>query len=135
MLHVAGSYVQDWLLKDTDFNWRVLAEDGGELRAVSDIGTHWLDLVQFITGQRIVSVCADLHTVFPVRNRPKGSVETFSGKDAGGNALRGVPPPELEPVRITTDDYGCILLHFASGARGRRLGIAGDRGPQKLPAV
>jgi predicted dehydrogenase len=110
VLHVAGSYVQDWLLKDTDFNWRVLAEDGGELRAVSDIGTHWLDLVQFITDQRVTGVCADLQTVFPVRNRPKGSVETFSGK--------GSPPRATEPVTITTDDYGCIMLHFAKGARG-----------------
>jgi Predicted dehydrogenases and related proteins len=110
VLHVAGSYVQDWLLKDTDFNWRVLAEDGGELRSVSDIGTHWLDLVQFITDQRVISVCADLQTVFPVRRRPKGSVETFSGK--------GAAPQATEPVRITTDDYGCILLRFANGARG-----------------
>jgi predicted dehydrogenase len=110
VLHVAGSYVQDWLLKETDFNWRVVAEDGGELRAVSDIGTHWLDLVQFITDQRVISVCADLQTVFPVRRRPKGSVETFSGK--------GANPQATEQVSITTDDYGCILLRFASGARG-----------------
>jgi predicted dehydrogenase len=53
-LHINGSYVQDWLLYDTDFNWRVLAEDGGHLRAVADIGTHWLDLLQFITGRRVV---------------------------------------------------------------------------------
>lgn len=110
VLHVAGSYVQDWLLKDTDFNWRVLAEDGGELRAVSDIGTHWLDLVQFVTGQKVFSVCADLHTIHQVRNRPKGSVETFSGKIAA--------PRATEPVSITTDDYGCILLRFANGAPG-----------------
>ena len=68
--HVAGSYVQDWLFHDTDFNWRVLAEDGGTLRAVADIGTHWLDLIQFITGNRVESVCADLATVFPIRKKP-----------------------------------------------------------------
>jgi predicted dehydrogenase len=110
VLHVAGSYVQDWLLKDTDFNWRVLANDGGELRAVSDIGTHWLDLVQFITGQKIVSVCADLHTIHKFRQRPQGGVETFSGKLTA--------PRATEPVPITTDDYGCILLRFANGAPG-----------------
>ena len=96
VLHVTGSYVQDWLLYDTDFNWRVLAEDGGELRAVADIGTHWLDLVQFVTGRKVTAVCADLRTVHPTRRRPSGGVETFSGK--------GEPPRETEPVGVTTDD-------------------------------
>jgi predicted dehydrogenase len=110
VFHVAGSYVQDWLLHETDYNWRVLAEEGGELRAVADIGTHWLDLIHAITGLEIEQVCADLATVYPVRRRPKGEVETFSGK-------RG-QPRATEPVRITTDDYGCIMLRFAGGARG-----------------
>lgn len=110
VLHVVGSYVQDWLLFDTDFNWRVLGAEGGELRAVADIGTHWLDLVQFITGQDVVSVCADLRTIHPVRKRPQGGVETFSGK--------GAPPRATEPVAIDTDDNGALLLRFASGASG-----------------
>ncbi|MBI5811681.1 MAG: Gfo/Idh/MocA family oxidoreductase, partial [Meiothermus silvanus] len=81
VFHVKGSYVQDWLLYPTDFNWRVLAEDGGELRAIGDIGTHWLDLVTFITGLEVEEVMADLYTVHPIRQRPPaGSVETFSGK-------------------------------------------------------
>ncbi len=108
--HVAGSYVQDWLFFPTDFNWRVLAEDCGELRAVADIGTHWLDLVQFITGLHVEAVFADLKTVLPVRQRPRGGVETFSGKL--GTAQ------EMEPVAIHTDDYGSILLRFQGGARG-----------------
>jgi predicted dehydrogenase len=110
VFHLAGSYVQDWLFHDTDFNWRVMAEDGGEMRAVSDIGTHWLDLMLFITGLEVEAVCADLKTVHPVRQRPKGSVETFSGK--------GSPPVATEPVDITTDDYGCIMLRFVGGAKG-----------------
>ncbi|MEZ6063163.1 MAG: Gfo/Idh/MocA family oxidoreductase [Planctomycetaceae bacterium] len=108
LFNVTGSYVQDWLLHDTDYNWRVLAEAGGELRAVADIGTHWLDLVQFITGLKIESVCADLQTVHPVRRRPKGEVQTFSSGSAG----------ETEPVGISTDDYGCVMLRFAGGAHG-----------------
>jgi predicted dehydrogenase len=108
--HVAGSYVQDWLLYPSDFNWRVLAEEGGELRAVADIGTHWLDLIQFITGQQIVSVFAELKTVLPIRRRSRGGVETFSGKL---NTQQ-----ETEPVPVSTDDYGCVLLRFAGGARG-----------------
>src|SRR6056297_1106195 len=54
LIHVTGAYVQDWLLYETDFNWRVLAADGGPLRAIADIGTHWLDLIQFITGRNVV---------------------------------------------------------------------------------
>jgi predicted dehydrogenase len=98
------------LLHDTDFNWRVLAEEGGELRAVADIGTHWLDLVTSITGLRVEQVFADLRTVIPVRRRPKGSVETFQAKLG--------TPPETEPVVIRTEDYGAILLRFHGGASG-----------------
>src|SRR5207253_10271767 len=73
--HVTGSHVQDWLLYQADFNWRVLADEGGAPRAVADIGTHWLDLVQFITGLAVTEVCADLKTVWPERLRPDGGVE------------------------------------------------------------
>jgi len=107
---VCGSYVQDWLFHPTDYNWRVLAEEGGELRAGADIGTHWLDLVHAITGLEVESLCSDLKTVFPVRQRPKGEVETFQGKQE--------QKIETEPVAITTDDYGCIMLRFQGGARG-----------------
>jgi predicted dehydrogenase len=108
--HVAGSYVQDWLFHDTDFNWRVVAEDGGELRAVADIGTHWLDLVQSVTDLKVQAVCADLKTIHPVRQRPTGVVETFSGKPDAGRST--------EPVEVTTEDYGCVMLRFDRGARG-----------------
>ena len=108
--HVAGSYVQDWLLFDTDFNWRVLAGEGGPLRAVADIGTHWLDLMQFITGLQISEVCADLKTVLPTRHRPTGSVETFQSKLGRQQSTA--------PVAIDTEDYGSILLGFQGGARG-----------------
>jgi predicted dehydrogenase len=110
LLHVTGSYVQDWLLKDTDFNWRVLAEDGGDLRAVADVGTHWLDLVQFVTGRRVVAVCADLRTVHPRRTRPAGGSETFSGKASA--------PSGTEAVTVTTDDCGCVMLRFDNEANG-----------------
>jgi predicted dehydrogenase len=110
VLHVTGSYVQDWLLLDTDYNWRVLAAEGGELRAVADIGTHWLDLVHAMTGLEVEALCADLLTVHPVRRRPKGEVETYSGKLA--------KEEDLVPVAVTTEDYGAILLRFKGGARG-----------------
>ena len=107
---VVGRYVQDWLLYDTDYNWRVLADQGGALRAVSDIGTHWMDLVCSIVGLRVEAVFADLQTVHPVRKRPTGEVETFSGKTPA--------PEDLEAVPIETDDCGCVLLRFEGGGRG-----------------
>jgi predicted dehydrogenase len=112
---ICGSYVQDWLLYPTDYNWRVLADQGGDLRAVADIGTHWLDLVTTITGLEVEAVCADLSTVHPVRQRPQvdgasGEVETFKGKQE--------PAAAAKPVSISTDDYGCVMLRFRDGARG-----------------
>lgn len=109
MLHVTGSYVQDWLLRPDDFNWRVLSGEGGELRAVADIGTHWLDLVQFVTGQHVTRVFADLQTVHPTRQRPIGGAETFSS----GSTHRAT-----ESVEIDTEDAGCILLRFSGGGHG-----------------
>jgi predicted dehydrogenase len=109
--HVTGSYLQDWLLHPTDFNWRVQADAGGALRAVADIGTHWLDLLTWITGLEVEELCADLRTVHPHRLRPKGPVETFQ-------ASRGRQPPEAEAIPITTDDYGTVLLRFRGGAAG-----------------
>jgi predicted dehydrogenase len=108
---VVGSYVQDWLLYETDYNWRVLAEKGGALRALSDIGTHWIDLVCSVTGLEIESVLADLKTVHPVRKRPIGEVETFTGGKGG--------PHEREDVDITTEDCGSVLFRFKGDARGQ----------------
>jgi predicted dehydrogenase len=107
---VCGSYVQDWLLLPTDYNWRVLAKEGGQLRAIADIGTHWLDLMHAITGLEVEAVCADLKTVHPVRQRPKGEVQTFKGKEEKIAAT--------EPVKINTEDFGAVLLRFKGGARG-----------------
>ena len=112
---VRGSYVQDWLHAPTDYNWRVLADRGGALRAVADIGTHWLDLVTTVTGLHVEAVCADLSTVHPIRHRPRGEVETFKGKepDAPGGERVGT-----EDVAIATEDQGSVLLRFQGGARG-----------------
>jgi predicted dehydrogenase len=110
VLSVTGSYVQDWLLYPTDYNWRVLESEGGALRAVADIGTHWLDLLQTITGQPVTAVFADLQTVYPQRWRPAGEVETFAGSAAEAQATQA--------VNITTEDHGAVLLRFANGARG-----------------
>src|ERR687884_1944970 len=87
--NVHGGYLQDWLLLPTDWNWRLEPEKGGALRAVADIGSHWLDLVQFVTGLQVEQVFADLATAIPVRRRPAGEVETFS---AATDVERGQAP-------------------------------------------
>lgn len=110
VFHVTGAYLQDWLLFPNDYNWRVQADLGGELRAIADIGTHWLDLILFITGLEIQAVCADLRTVHPTRHKPLGSSETFTGSRSHDRPT--------EPVAITTEDYGSVLLRFRNGARG-----------------
>jgi predicted dehydrogenase len=107
VFHVCGSYSQDWLLWPRDYNWRVLAAEGGELRAMADIGSHWLDLAQWTSGLEVEAVCADLSTVHPVRQRPRGQVETFQSGQG-----------DADPVPIDTDDFGAVLLRFRGGARG-----------------
>lgn len=105
---IHGSFLQDWLLFPTDWNWRLESKLGGELRAVSDIGTHWMDLAMWLTDSKISEVCADLATVLATRRRPKGRVESFQKADSS----------QTEEVMITTDDYGSVLLHFENEARG-----------------
>jgi predicted dehydrogenase len=105
---VHGSFLQDWLLYPSDWNWRLDPQLGGELRAISDIGTHWLDLMMWITGRKITEVCADLATVIPQRQRPRGRVESFQKSAAS----------EFDEITITTDDYGSVLLRFEESLRG-----------------
>jgi predicted dehydrogenase len=105
---VTGRYFQDWLLYDTDWNWRLEKDQGGVLRAVGDIGSHWLDLITFLTCRRVEAVMADLTTFIPVRQKPVGAVQTFSTERAA----------ETVPVEIQTEDVATILLRFEGGARG-----------------
>lgn len=110
ILAVQGTYSQDWLLYDTDWNWRVDSSANGALRAMGDIGSHWMDMIQHLTGQPITAVCAELTTVHRTRKKPQGSVETFTGKTANPDAVTEFP--------IDTDDFGAVLIHLGDRARG-----------------
>jgi predicted dehydrogenase len=105
---VTGRYFQDWLLLESDWNWRLQPDRGGALRAVGDIGSHWLDLMTFVTGQHVSAVMAELSTFISARQEPTGPVETFS-TDRSTDAV------ERE---ISTEDTASILLRFDGGARG-----------------
>lgn len=110
--HVRGAYVQDWLLYATDWNWRLVPEAGGALRATSDIGTHWMDLIAFMTGLRVEQLLADLNTFVSPRHKPQQAVATFKGKEEGeGGSVA------YDAVEIKTEDWGAVLFHYAGGAR------------------
>jgi len=105
---VHGSYLQDWLLFDTDYNWRLEPKIGGKSRAVADIGSHWCDLVQHVTGLKIVEVMADMSTIIPIRKKPKKAVETFEH----------LKPSDYVQMKVTTEDYASVFIKFNNGARG-----------------
>ncbi len=104
---VQGTYSQDWLLYDTDWNWRI---ESGPSRTFADIGTHWCDLAEHITARPITSLCADLKTFHTTRKKPKGSVETFTGKN-----LR---PGDYDEVPVTTEDFGVMIFDMGANTRG-----------------
>jgi predicted dehydrogenase len=107
---VQGSYLQDWLLLPTDWNWRLEPQFSGDMRAVADIGSHWLDLTTFITGLQIEAVFADFATFLKTRKKPTQPVETFTGKLQ--TAVEYVEQP------INTEDYATVMLRYRGGARG-----------------
>jgi predicted dehydrogenase len=114
IIHVNGSYFQDWLFKETDYNWRLLPQEGGKLRAVADIGTHWMDTASFVLGAQIREVFADLATWHRIRRRPLGEVATFARSEA---TTRYASYP------VKTEDFANVLLKFSNGARGN-LGVS-----------
>ncbi len=105
---ITGQYQQDWLMHDTDYSWRLEPEVSGPSCAVADIGSHWMDIVQHITGQKIVSVCADLVTVIPVRKKPKNQKETF--KDSVDN--------DYIETTVKNEDYAAVMFKTDKGATG-----------------
>jgi predicted dehydrogenase len=105
-----GTYSQDWLLYDTDYNWRIERKDNGPSRCMADIGSHWCDMLEHVTGQRIASLCADLNTFHKTRKRPKGPIETFAGK-----SLR---PEDYVETPVETEDFGAVVFRMDNGARG-----------------
>lgn len=109
VLTIHGSYVQDWLLYDYDYSWRLDSLQAGKTRAVADIGSHWMDLAEFVTGLKIEKVNALFSTVYPVRKKPIGNVDTFKKSDENR---------DYETVKIDTEDAAVILMQFGNGVIG-----------------
>ena len=110
ILVVQGTYFQDWLLHETDWNWRVDAKAGGPSRVMADVGSHWFDLAEHVTGARATSLCADLQTFHPTRKKPKHAVETFANKLLG--------PGDYVDTKVDTEDFGAVLFRMGARTRG-----------------
>ena len=110
VLAIHGSYLQDWLFYETDYNWRLEPELSGESRAIADVGSHWLDLVEYVTQKKIAEVFADFATFHKTRKKPLKPVETYAGKI--------LQPEDYQDIPISTEDYASVLLHFEDGAHG-----------------
>ena len=110
VLAVQGSYLQDWLFHATDYNWRLEPEQSGQSRAIADIGSHWMDLIEYVTGLKIREVCADFATFHKIRKKPLKPVETYAGKV--------LQPEDYQDVPINTEDYATVLFRFENDGRG-----------------
>src|SRR5262245_9257888 len=105
---IHGHYLQDWLIKDTDYSWRLEPDKGGASSALGDIGSHWCDLAQHISGLRITHVLGDITTTIKKRKKPTGSREAFQAAGAGATT----------DVDITVEDLASVLVRFDNGAKG-----------------
>jgi predicted dehydrogenase len=105
---IHGYYLQDWMADDTVYSWRSDPAKGGISSALGDIGSHWCDLAQHVSGSRIESVLADLTTVVPVRYSAGGSRQAF----ALDRETKG------EPRQVTGEDLASVLVRFENGAKG-----------------
>lgn len=107
---VTGSYTQDWMLFNTDYSWRLSAEESGKTRAVADIGSHWMDLAEYVSGQKITHVCADFSIIHPTRKKPRREVKAYAVEDFAEE--------DYEDIPVVTEDNANILFRFESGAKG-----------------
>ncbi len=107
---IIGSYLQDWLFYETDYNWRLEPDKSGDSRAIADIGSHLMDVLEYITGLKTLEVMADFNTIHKTRKKPLKPVETYSGKM--------LQPEDYADVPITTEDHANVLLRFDNGNRG-----------------
>lgn len=120
ILAVQGTYLQDWLAEDTDWNWRVLSSAGGPSCCMADIGSHWFDMAEHVTGCRVSALCTDLHTFHETRKRPKAAIETFAGKFPR--------PDDYDAVEIDTEDFGAVLFRMGDHTRGAMTARQVSRG-------
>jgi predicted dehydrogenase len=125
LLH--GSYLQDWLLRPEDGNWRVDERLGGASRAFADIGSHWCDLAEFVSGHRITRLSARMLTVIPERTGAEGR-RAFGPSGRSGGDPRSVTTEDVALVQFETDEgaMGSVAVSQVSAGRKNRLWIELD---------
>jgi predicted dehydrogenase len=123
---VHGTYLQDWLVHPDDDNWRVDAALGGESRAFADLGSHWCDLAEFVTGHRIVRLVARTLTAVPERRRQQGRAAFVRGNGSG--ETRAVDTEDAAVVQFETDGgaIGSAVISQISPGRKNRLWLEVD---------
>ncbi len=105
-----GTYVQDWLINQTDYNWRINPEHTGASRCFGDIGSHWCDMVQMLMSSHVTEVIAETMAVYDTRLRPKREIEAFAGKT--------LTPKDYVKYPVKTEDLAVVMMKFENGATG-----------------
>jgi len=127
ILSIQGAYSQDWLLYDTDWNWRIDSKVGGQSRCMADVGSHWFDMAEHVTGLRVTSLVADLQTFHKTRKQPKGPIETFANKLLG--------PEDYIARAVDTEDYGAVVFHMGQRVRGNLVASQAAAGRKNRLAI
>jgi predicted dehydrogenase len=104
---VQGTYLQDWLLAEDDWNWRLEPERAGAARALGDIGSHWIDLIQHVTGRRVARVLGRTGRLHETRLRPSERTVTFERGEGAS-----------QPAAVHTEDFATVLLELEGGPQG-----------------
>ncbi|MEI3339357.1 MAG: Gfo/Idh/MocA family oxidoreductase [Eubacterium sp.] len=107
---ISGSYCQDWMLYDTDYSWRLMTEESGNTRVIADIGSHWMDLAEFVSGQKITEVCADFSIIHPTRKKRNKTVLAYSAEK--------FDPDDYTEIPVHTEDNASVMFRFSGGAKG-----------------
>jgi predicted dehydrogenase len=113
ILVVQGTYSQDWMLYETDWNWRVDPSVSGPSRVMADIGSHFFDMAEHVTGLKVSAVCSDLQIFWPTRKQPKIGGESFSAKLG----------TETVDTQIVTEDFGATLFRMAKNGKDQARGV------------
>ena len=105
---VTGTWFQDWLSKDTDYSWRLEKSESGYSNITADLGSHWFDLIQFVTGLKVKEVMGDMKTIIPVRKKPKRQVVAFEK----------AADLEYDEVQMELEEYSAVLFRLSNDAPG-----------------
>lgn len=109
IFHIRGFYLQDWMLFENDYSWRVDPKAGGKSRAVADIGSHLCDLLQYVTNKKIKRLTAQTKIIHPERKKPLSAAQTFA---------EAAEDEAYEKVEVETEDYASILFEMEDGTAG-----------------